>query len=238
MRYIAIVLVALFIYVPTQAQFNIKKGIERVTGSGDGGSGLTKDEIINGLKEALSVGTKNAAGLASKIDGFYKNPAIFIPFPPEAVAMEKRLRSMGMGKQVDEFIETLNRAAEEASKKAAPIFLSAIKGMTVQDGMSILKGDDHAATNYLNKATYSDLDASFRPPVREAMDKVQIAKYWEPLASAYNKVPMVKKVNPDLEAYITEGAINGLFHLVGKEEEKIRNNPGARVSDLLKKVFK
>lgn len=239
MRYISILMVALLFTLPTQAQINLHKGLETITNTAKGNNNgkLSKDEIINGLKEALTVGTNNATGLASKVDGFYKNPAIFIPFPPEAKDMEKKLRSIGMGKQVDDFIETLNRAAEEASKEAAPIFISAIKGMTINDGLSILNGDNRAATNYLHDATYNDLDAAFRPPVRAAMEKVELAKYWNTLATAYNKIPLVKKVNPDLEAYITGKAIDGLFHLVGNEEEKIRNDPGARVTDLLKKVF-
>lgn len=198
---------------------------------------LTETDVINGLKEALSVGTNKSTDLASKVDGYYKNPAIFIPFPPEAEEMEKRLRAIGFDKPVDDFIMTLNRAAEEAAKEAAPIFLDAVKGMSIQDAWGILKGGDYAATDYLQDKTTAALTQKFQPVVSDAIETVHLTSFWEPLVDKYNKIPFVKKVNPDLEAYTTELAIQGLFHLISIEEEKIRKNPGARVTDLLKRVF-
>jgi hypothetical protein len=228
----------MMIFAPScSAQFDISKTIEDASKVLTGSGKPTDQEVISGLKEALSIGSKNAAGLASKVDGFYKNPSILIPFPPEAKAVEEKVRALGMGKQVDDFVMTLNRAAEEAAKEAAPIFIEAVKQMTIQDGWGILKGDKRAATTYLQNKTTDPLYQKFKPVVTKAIQKVGVTKYWNPIITTYNKIPLVKKMNPDLEDYTTRKAINGLFYLVGKEEEKIRANPGARVTELLKKVF-
>ncbi|MBA2613171.1 MAG: DUF4197 domain-containing protein [Bacteroidetes bacterium] len=198
---------------------------------------LTNEEVIKGLKEALTVGTNNSSGLASKMDGFYKNPRIFIPWPEEAQDMKVKLTKMGMSKKIAEFETSLNRAAEEAALKAAPVFIDAVTNMSVQDGFAILKGVDTAATNYLRKTTYSPLKDKFLPVVKEAVAKVKVTSYWQPLATAYNKLPGVKKQNPNLDEYVTNKAINGLMLLIADEEIKIRKDPMARVTDLLKKVF-
>ena len=173
----------------------------------------------------------------SEVDGYFKNPIIKIPFPPEAQNMESKLRSLGMNKEVDEFIMTLNRAAEEAAKQSAPIFVDAIKQMTITDGVSILKGNDSAATHYLRTKTSTPLHDKFKPVINLAIQKVDVTKYWNPLITTYNRIPFVDRMNPDLEEYITGRALNGLFVLVGQEETKIRKDPAARVTDLLKKVF-
>jgi hypothetical protein len=201
------------------------------------GKSLSSEEIANGLKEALTVGSQNASSSASKVDGYFKNPAIKIPFPPKAKNMENQLRSIGMSKQVDEFILTMNRAAEEAAKNAAPIFVDAIKGITINDGLSILNGKDTAATGYLRQKTSSPLHDKFKPVIKTATQKVEVTKYWTPLISAYNKIPFVEKMNPDLDEYITQQSLSGLFFLISQEETKIRKDPAARVTDLLKKVF-
>ncbi|HSH65616.1 MAG TPA: DUF4197 domain-containing protein [Bacteroidia bacterium] len=198
---------------------------------------LNNEEVINGLKEALSVGTNQSTALASKLDGFYKNPAIFIPFPPEAQKVKEYANRTGLSAKVTKFELTLNRAAEEAAKNAAPIFLNAIKGMTITDGFTILKGADNAATTYLQDKTTAELKAKFYPIVKTAINKVQVTKYWAPIITSYNKIPMVQKQNPDLTAYVTERAIQGLFKLIADEELKIRKDPAARISDILKKVF-
>jgi len=198
---------------------------------------LSNDEIIKGLKDALTVGTNNSTASASKLDGFNNNTAIKLLFPPEAKAMETKLRSIGMGAQCDKFIETLNRGAEEASKSAAPIFLDAVKQLSITDGLKILKGEDNAATMFLKNSTTSQLKVAFAPIVKAALDKVKITKYWNPLAKAYNKIPFVQKVNPDLNAYVTDKAIEGLFKLIADEEYKIRKDPAARINDILQKVF-
>ena len=198
---------------------------------------LTNDEVIKGLKEALSIGTNNSSGNASKVDGFLNNPIIRIPWPEEAQAMKDKLIKMGLSKKVAEFETSLNRAAEEASKKAAPVFVDAITGMSIGDGFAILKGGDTSATHYLREKTFTPLKAQFAPVVNEAITKTKVTSYWEPLVKTYNKLPGVKKQNPDLNDYVCTKAIGGLMTLLKDEEKKIRENPAAQVTDLLKKVF-
>jgi len=198
---------------------------------------LSSNDVTAGLKEALALSTKNATELASRVDGFYRNPEIFIPFPPEAIQMKNVLERVGLKSQVEKFIMTMNRAAEEATKKAAPIFLDAIKKLTIQGGVQILKGPDNAATQYLWRQTGAKLNAAFRPVVHNAIDKVGLAKLWEPLAKQYNRIPLMGRVDPNLDTYVTQRAVAGLFKLIGDEEKKIRQNPSARVNDILQRVF-
>jgi len=217
------------------AQKNVEKEVNKYTKKKK--KGLTNDEVIRGLKEALNVGTNNSTSSTSKMDGFYKNPLIMIPFPPEAEKVKNTVVNLGMQKQVDEFVMTLNRAAEEASKEAAPVFMEAIKGMSISDGFAILKGADNAATDYLSKKTTADLTTKFSPIIQRAIEKVQVTKYWNPVITTYNKIPGVEKQNPNLEQYITIKALEGLFKLIAGEEKKIRTDPIARINDILKKVF-
>ncbi len=214
----------------------INKEKNAVSGK-QGGKSLSNDEVIKGLKEALSVGTKNSATVASQVDGFNKNPKIFIPWPSEAEVMKERLVKLGFQKEVTDFETSLNRAAEEAAKNAAPVFADAITGMSVSDGFAILKGSDTAATHYLREKTYAPLKEKFMPVVKDAISKVNLTAYWTPLVTEYNKIPLVKKQNPDLDDYVTVKAINGLMTMIGEEEAKIRKDPAAQVTDLLKKVF-
>jgi len=214
-----------------------KKGEEVYQGQSSSKSGLTNNEVIRGLKEALEIGAKKAASMASKINGYYKNPKIKIPFPPDAKKVKIVAESLGMKKQVREFEKTLNRAAEEAAKQAAPIFLNAIKQMTIKDGFTILKGSDDAATEYLRKKTTTPLKIKFRPVVKRAIKKVHVTKYWNPIVTKYNQVPFTKRVNPDLDEYVTDKGLQGLFYLIAQEEKKIRKNPAARVTELLRRVF-
>lgn len=198
---------------------------------------LSNDEVIQGLKEALTVGTNNSASMASNVDGYLKNPKLYIPWPAEAKDMRAKLIKLGMQKKVTEFETSLNRAAEEAAKKASPVFVDAVTGMSIGDGFAILNGADSAATHYLREKTFTPLKAQFMPVVKEAINKVKVTSYWTPLATAYNKLPGVKKQNPDLNDYVATKAINGLMILILEEEAKIRKDPMARVSDILKKVF-
>lgn len=202
-----------------------------------GTSSLTNSEVISGLKEALTIGTNNSSALTSRLDGFYKNPEIFIPFPAEAIKVKEKVEAIGMKKQVDEFVLTLNRAAETASKEAAPIFVDAIKNMSIADGFAILRGNNNAATQYLREKTSASLKIKFNPIVKNAISTVEVTKYWNPIISAYNKIPFTEKQNPDLEDYVTTKAMDGLFLMIQKEEANIRLNPAARVTDILKKVF-
>lgn len=205
-----------------------------VTGTG---SSLSETDIAKGLKEALDVGTKNAVGSVSKVDGFLKNPKVKIPFPPEVKKVETSVRKVGMNKQADDFIKALNRAAEDAAKSATPIFGDAIKNMTLTDAKAILKGNETAATDFMKGKTSNELAAKFKPIVQQSMQKVQVTKYWKPIATRYNQLPMTQKVNPDLEKYVTDKAIEGLFKMIAEEEIKIRKDPAARITDLLKSVF-
>jgi hypothetical protein len=200
-------------------------------------SGFTEKDAADAIKEALVNGTGESVKLVSVIDGYWGNPEIKIPFPPEAKNVESKLRAIGMGKQVDQFNESMNRAAEKAAAEAKPIFIAAIKGMTVKDAINIVKGENNAATMYLKKTTSPELNAAFQPPIRTSLDNVNASKYWSDLITVYNSIPLVKKMNPDLTAYVTDKAIEGLFVMIAKEELKIRNDPMARTSELLKKVF-
>lgn len=198
---------------------------------------LTREQVASGLKEALIKGITIGSNQASQLNGYFKNPAIKIPFPPDVQRVEDKLRQIGLGDQVDKFVVTLNRGAEEAAKEAKPIFVNAIRSMTIQDAWGILKGDEAAATNYLKRTTSSQLKAKFLPVIQRALEKTNATKYYTDIVTTYNKVPFVEKVNPDLDDYATNKAIEGLFHLIAKEEQTIRENPMARTTDLLKKVF-
>ncbi len=230
-----IIVILFFTTTTNQAQININNVINTVNSAL--GHGLSNDDIVKGLKEALSTGSNKASESAARIDGFYKNNLIKIPFPKEAAEMRSTLLKIGMKKQVDDFEKQLNRAAEDAAKKAAPIFVSAVTKMTINDGITILRGKDDEATQYLRKTTNTQLTNEFKPVISASLKKVQITKYWKPLITAYNKIPFVKKANPNLDDYVTTKATDGIFTLVAQEETKIRKDPAARVSDILKKVF-
>lgn len=230
------------------AQGDASKIINKATGSGVintitntigsvSGKNLSNDEIIKGLKEALNIGIKNSVTKASAVNGYFKNPKIKIPFPPEVREVEKKVRQLGMNKECDKFIATLNKAAEVAAKDATPIFINAITKMTITDGLKILNGNNDAATQFLKANTRLELEAAFKPIVKKALDQVMITQYWSPIIKKYNKIPLVRPVNPDLVGYTTQKAIEGLFILVAEEEAKIRIDPMAQITDLLKKVF-
>ncbi len=198
---------------------------------------LTNTDIISGLKEALAKGTETGTKKLSLTDGFFKDAALKILLPPEALKVEKRLRSLGLGNQVDNAILSMNRAAEDAAKDAAPIFVNAIKQMSFNDALGILKGGDSAATKYLRTTTTNPLATAFKPVIEKSLVKVDATKYWNDLITTYNKLPLVSKVNPDLAGYVTDKALAGIFYQVAQEELKIRKDSLARTSDILKKVF-
>lgn len=204
--------------------------------SGTSGTSLSNTDIINGLKEALTVGTSNGTTKLSAADGFFKDAALKILMPAEAQKVEQKLRAIGLGKQVDNAILSMNRAAEDAAKSAAPIFVNAVKGITIQDGLGILRGGDFAATNFLKDRTTTQLTEAFRPVIESSLQKVNATKYWKTLFTTYNSVSK-EQVNPDLSAYVTEKAMTGIFYQIGLEEQKIRKDPLARTTDILKKVF-
>ena len=244
MRKITILLGLSTVLLFTQCDILEEVASEVVSTDGGGTTtkpSLTNEEVIAGLKEALSIGITNGAALASKTDGFFKNPAIFIPWPDDAVRLKDWANKNGFSGKVTEIETSFNRAAEEASKRATPIFVDAITNMSIADGFEILRGADTAATMFLQKTTSNALKAEFKPVVHDAIEKVKLTQYWEPVAGAYNKIAQfsssMQEVNTDLDEYVTQKGMNGLFHMVKQEERKIRKDPVAQVTDLLKKVF-
>jgi hypothetical protein len=207
----------------------------------------TKEDVVNGLKGALNIGLENAVKSCAIKDGFWKNNLIKLPFPEDAIAVKQSAEKFMMHNQVEKFENTLNRAAEEATKEALPIFVNAIKNISINDGLAILNGGNGAATKFLESNTTNELKTAFKPKVQNAIDQVQLTKYWKPLISNYNKKNLFtggKDINPDLNAYITERAIKGLFKLIEIEENKIRSNPNEALknitntsSQLVKDVF-
>jgi hypothetical protein len=197
---------------------------------------LTNAEVIDGLKTALRLGTDSATNKLSAVNGFYKDALVKIVMPPEAQKVEKTLRDVGFGGVVDKAVLSMNRAAEDASKYVGNIFIDAIKQMTIQDAFSILRGGNTAATDYLKEKTTAQLTAAFKPIISKSLDKTDATKYWSDVFSTYNRFAN-KPVNTDLTAYVTEKALNGLFYKIGLEEQQIRENPAARVTAILKKVF-
>ena len=200
------------------------------------GAGLSSDQIVSGLKEALSIGAQKSGDKLSATDGFFKDAAVKILLPQQVQDVEKKMRMFGMGKLVDNAELSMNRAAEDASKSAAPIFLSAIKQMTVMDALQILRGTDTAATAYLRKTTSPQLTSAFMPVIEVSLKKTDAAKYWNDLFTAYNRFSS-KKVDTDINSYVTGKALDGLFYYVAQEEIGIRKNPADRVTDILKTVF-
>jgi hypothetical protein len=203
----------------------------------ESGSGLSSQDIANGLKEALTIGAEKGCVNLSKSDGFFKNAALKILMPPEAQKIESTIRGLGMNQLADDFILSMNRAAEDACNTAAPIFVKAIKEMSITDGINILKGNETAATTYLKSKTEMDLKASFSPIIKTSLDKVDATKYWEKIINTYNAIPLTKKMNPDLTAYVTDKSMNGIYSEIASQEKEIRANPMARTSALLKSVF-
>jgi len=202
------------------------------------GANLGSGDIVNGLREALSVGAKNAGARLHVANGFFGNSLIKVVMPPEAQKVESALRNIGMGSTVDDAILSMNRAAEDAAGEAVPIFVNAVMSMNIQDGLNILRGGNGAATNYLKQKTTAALTEAFRPVISKSLDKVGATSLWNTVFSTYNKLPLTRnKINPDLVAYVTERALSGLFITIAEEENKIRTNPAARVTSILQKVF-
>lgn len=202
------------------------------------GKFLSNEEIIKGLKEALSIGTDSAAKKLNRTDGFFANAALKILMPDEAKRAESTLRKAGLGSLADKAILSMNRAAEDAAGGIAPIFIDAIKQMTVTDGLKILQGGDFAATEFLKSTTTAKLTQKMRPVIEASLAKVNADAYWRDVFSTYNKLSFSKTpVNTDLSAYVTEKAMTGIFFSIGQQEQKIRKDPAAQVTALLKKVF-
>lgn len=200
--------------------------------------GFSKEEAADALKEAFVQGTGKGVDILSELNGYYGNPKVKIPIPPDAKNVENKLRSLGLGNEVDQAIESLNRAAEDAAVEAKDIFIAAIKGLSISDALNIVSGQQDAGTRFLENQTTNDLTSKFSPIINASLKKVDATKYWGDIMGKYNKIPFVKKVETDLTAYVTQKAIDGLFVMIAQEELNIRENPAARTSALLKKVFK
>jgi len=199
--------------------------------------GLSEEDIVKGLKEALEIGTNNAVALVSKSDGYFKNPKIKIPLPGNIQKAESFLRGVGFSRQVDEFELSMNRAAERAAPKAKSIFWDAIKKMTFSDARTILGGGDDAATSYFRQKTSAQLRSAFKPVVNQAMSEVGVTEAYQTVDQKIRALPFTESLSFDLDRYVTDKALDGLFIMLAAEEKKIRQDPAARVTDLLKKVF-
>jgi hypothetical protein len=234
-----ITIIAIFIFsvLSTFGQIRLPQVLKEAANAVKPGS-PSQIEIGDAIKEALEIGVSAGTDRLSLENGFLGNSAIKLLFPPEARKVEKALRGIGMNKACDDFILSMNRAAELAAKEAKPIFISAIKEMSVQDASNILMSDQkNAATSYFQRVTSRALSAKFNPVIQGSLDKTQATKYWSDLSTAYNQIPLAGKVNTDLADYATQKAMEGLFLEIAQEELKIRENSGLRSSPLLKKVF-
>ncbi len=212
----------------------LKKAEEQITSITKKESGL---DIAAGLKEALNKGVDVQVSKLTATDGFYKNQAVKILMPEELQKVDKALRKMGMSKLADDGIKALNRAAEDAVKESTPIFVDAIKNITITDAKNILLGNQDAATNYLQGATRNPLYDKFNPVVQKSIGKVGADVIWNNIIKKYNSLPLVSKVNPDINDYVTNKALDGVFKMIAVEEKNIRTNIKSRTSDLLVKVF-
>ena len=226
-------MVILLSAIPASAQ------LDKILKSLGGGekSGLSDAKIGSGLKEALKVGTENAVHLTGKTDGYFLSQVIKILMPEKLRTFEKGLRAVGYGPQVDEFVLSMNRAAEKAAPAAKQIFWDAVGEMTFDDARKILSGSDTAATEYFKGKTTDRLTATFKPVVDKSMNEVGVSRQYKELVGHYESIPFVKKESFDLDQYVVTKALGGLFYMVGEEEKKIRKNPAARTTDLLKEVF-
>ncbi len=201
------------------------------------GGAPDESTVAAGLKEALSVGSERAVAATSQDNGFWGNELIRISMPQELSTMASTLRSIGFGNKVDELELAMNRAAEKASAEAKPVLLNAVSEMTVTDAMGILRGGDTAATDYFKEKTSGTLREKFTPIVQEKMNQVGLYQQYNQLKSTYEALPLTKKSTFDLDQYVADQGIEGLFTMLAQEEKEIRANPAARTTDLLKKVF-
>jgi hypothetical protein len=239
-RALAFVLAAIGATAPAFAQ-DWRKGVEdalgKATRSSPAGAVSADGDIAKGLKEALRVGTGNAVRTTSAPGGFLDDPEIHIPLPGQLGSLSKALRGVGMSSQVDQLEVTMNRAAERAAGEAAPVFLDAIGRMSFDDARQILEGEDTAATQYFRRTTSDPLTTRFRPIVESSMKEVGLVQQYDALVGRFTSLPLAKAPSLDLAGYVTQKALDGLFLVVGEEERKIRADPAARTTDLLRQVF-
>jgi hypothetical protein len=235
-QFVALMILTLLCVSPAESA-DLKGFLDNVKKAVSGDNGITNDEMIQGLKEALKVGTQNAVTTVSKVDGYYNNSDIKIPLPEEIESAGKYLRLAGYGTKVDEFEQSMNRAAEQAAPEAKQIFLGAVKEMKIQDAQKLLNGPDNAATSYFKDKTYDQLHKIFKPIVNETMGQVGVTRQFQDINNKLSSIPLADKAAVDLDQYVTDKSLDGLFFMLAEEEKKIRSDPAARVTDILKKVF-
>ncbi|WP_339775708.1 DUF4197 domain-containing protein [uncultured Methylophaga sp.] len=202
------------------------------------GSDLSSDTIANGLKEALEVGTRKAVENVSKEGGYLNNPEIRIPLPPRVQQAAGLMRQLGLNKMADDFEQSINRAAEKAAPEATSIMIDAIKSMSIDDARNILNGESDAATRFFEDRTRGKLAGLFKPIIDTSLNEVGATRYYNQLDDKLSSVPVVgQELDMDLQDYVTDQALNGLFVMLAQEEQKIRDNPAARTSEILQQVF-
>ena len=233
MKKIYFLLFTITLFASADAQSILSKAKNALGGK----STITEQEAGSGIKEALNNGIASAVSMLNKPDAFFKSEIYKVLLPPEAQKMEKTLRSIGMGKMADDAIEAINRGAEDAVGFATPIFIDAIKQMTITDALKLVSGGKNSITEYFRSKTSAKLKEAFIPVINSSLEKTNATKYYGDAVTRYNKVPMVKKMNPDLADHVADKTLFALFDRISVEETNIRNNPAARTSDLLKKVF-
>jgi hypothetical protein len=233
----ALVLAALLCLLPGPAGAQIDKLLKGL-GQGSQGSGLSDAKIGAGLKEALQVATERTVSLTGKTDGYFANQAIKILMPEKLRSLESGLRAVGYGGEIDEFVLSMNRAAERAAPQAKQIFFDAIGDMTIDDARKVLNGSDTAATLFFKSKTTPQLTAAFRPVISKSMGEVGVTRQYKDLVSRFDAIPFAKSQAFDLDGYVVDKGLAGLFQVLGEQEKQIRTNPSARATDLLKEVFK
>ncbi|MDH3388282.1 MAG: DUF4197 domain-containing protein [Gammaproteobacteria bacterium] len=231
-----VILVFALIALSGCSEKELRQTLETITASAEE-LPLTNAEVVAALKDSLARGISKGAIIASAQDGYYANPLLKISFPPEVARVDQALRQVGLGGEVDRFVLQLNRAAELAAAKSRPIFIKSITAMTIGDAFEILNGPPDAATRYLMRTTGGELRAQFLPVVRDKLGETRATRYYGDIVNKYNQLPFVSRIDPDLEGYATDRAIEGLFLLVAEEEARIRADPAARATALLRRVF-
>jgi hypothetical protein len=237
LRQFILLMTLTLLYVSVGQTADLKNILDSVKKAASRDSSITSDEMIQGLKEALKVGTQNAVATVSKVDGYYKNSDIKIPLPEEIESAGKYLRLAGYGSKVDEFEQSMNRAAEQAAPEAKQIFWGAVKEMKIKDAQKLLDGPDNAATSYFKDKTYDQLHKIFKPIVKETMGQVGVTRQFQDINNKLSSIPLADKASVDLDQYVTDKSLDGLFFMLAEEEKKIRQDPAARVTYILKKVF-
>lgn len=225
----------LFILVGLSACVDMNKLVKQVNGLESGG--LTEDKIVAGLKQALEIGSARATGVVGRVNGYYKNPQIRIPLPKDLHRLEHTLREVGYGAKVDAFELSMNRAAERAAPAAKRIFIDAVRQMSFSDARKILDGPDDAATQYFRRKTYARLERTFEPIVHSAMSHVGVTRQYQHLQAKLDSIPFTSGLTTNIDTYVTDRALDGLFLMLAHEERRIRRDPVARTTELLKEVF-